>query len=47
MEILEAYDLTSSFRSTAALCGVDHQTVRRYVAARAAGLDPRRRSGDR
>ena len=40
MEILEAYDLTSSFRSAAALCGVDHHTVRRYVAARAAGLDP-------
>jgi transposase len=40
MEILEAYDLTRSFRSTAALCGVDHHTVRRYVAARAAGLDP-------
>jgi transposase len=40
MEILEAYDLTSSLRSAAALCGVDHHTVRRYVAARAAGLDP-------
>ncbi|MHB1847330.1 MAG: IS21 family transposase [Deltaproteobacteria bacterium] len=40
MEILEAYDLTGSFRSAAALCGVDHHTVRRYVAARAAGLDP-------
>ncbi|MGH9208860.1 MAG: IS21 family transposase [Acidimicrobiales bacterium] len=40
MEILEAYDLTGSFRSTAALCGVDHHTVRRYVAARAVGLDP-------
>jgi len=40
MEILEAYDLTSSFRSAAALCGVDHHTVRRYVAARTAGLDP-------
>jgi transposase len=40
MEILETYDLTGSFRSTAALCGVDHHTVRRYVAARAAGLDP-------
>jgi transposase len=40
MEILEAYDLTGSFRSTAALCGVDHHTVRRYVQARAAGLDP-------
>ena len=40
MEVLEVYDLTKSFRSTAALCGVDHHTVRRYVAARAAGLDP-------
>ena len=40
MEILEAYDLTGSLRATAALCGVDHHTVRRYVAARAAGLDP-------
>lgn len=40
MEILETYDLTGSYRSTAALCGVDHHTVRRYVAARAAGLDP-------
>ena len=39
MEILEAYDLTGSFRATAALCGVDHHTVRRYVATRAAGLD--------
>lgn len=40
MEILEAYDLTDSYRSAAALCGVDHHTVRRYVAARAGGLDP-------
>ncbi len=40
MEILEAYDLTNSLRATAALCGVDHKTVRRFVAARAAGLDP-------
>jgi transposase len=40
MEILEAYDLTGSFRSAGALCGVDHHTVRRYVAARGAGLDP-------
>jgi hypothetical protein len=40
MEILEAYDLTNSFRATASLCGVDHKTVRRFVAARAAGLDP-------
>ena len=42
MEILEAYDLTRSLRATAALCGVDHHTVHRYVAARAAGLDPTR-----
>ncbi len=40
MEIREAYDLTGSYRSTAALCGVDHHTVRRHVAARVAGLDP-------
>ncbi len=40
MEVLEAYDLTKSLRSAAALCGVDPHTVRRYVAARAAGLDP-------
>ena len=40
MEILEAYDLTKSYRATAALVGCDHHTVRRYVSARAAGLDP-------
>jgi transposase len=40
MEIHEAYDLTGSYRATAALCGVDHHTVRRHVAARVAGLDP-------
>jgi transposase len=40
MEILEFYDLTGSYRSAAALAGVDHQTVRARVAARAAGLDP-------
>jgi transposase len=40
MEVLEAYDLTNSFRSAAQLAGVDHHTVRRYVAARNAGLDP-------
>ena len=39
LEILEAYDLTS-LRSAAALVGCDHHTVARYVAARAAGLDP-------
>lgn len=40
MEVLAAYDLTGSYRSAAQLCGVDHHTVRRYVAARDAGLDP-------
>jgi len=40
VEVLEAYDLTGSFRSAAQLCGVDHHTVRRYVAARDAGVDP-------
>ncbi len=40
VEILEAYDLTGSLRSAAQLCGVDHHTVRRYVQARDAGLEP-------
>lgn len=40
MKVLEAYDLTLSYRSAAELCGVDHHTVARYVAARQAGLDP-------
>lgn len=39
MEILQAYDLTNSYRSAAALCGVDHHTVKRHVEARTAGLD--------
>jgi hypothetical protein len=37
MEVLEAYDLTKSFRATAQLTGVDHHTVARVVAARALG----------
>ena len=40
MEILEAFNLTKSYRAAAALCGVDHHTVAAKVAARAAGLDP-------
>jgi transposase len=40
MEILETFDLTGSLRATAKLCGVDHHTVKRYVEARAQGLDP-------
>jgi hypothetical protein len=38
MEVLEVYDLTLSYRDTAALCGVDHHTVARAVANRARGL---------
>jgi transposase len=37
MEVLEAYDLTRSFRAAAQLTGVDHHTVARYVKQRAAG----------
>ena len=37
MEILEAFDLTRSYRDTAELAGCDHHTVARYVAAREAG----------
>src|SRR4030095_1231832 len=37
MEILEAYDLTGSYRGAAELVGCDHHTVARYVALRAAG----------
>jgi transposase len=40
VDVLEAYDLTGSYRSAGQLAGVDHHTVRRYVAAREAGLDP-------
>ena len=37
MDVLEAYDLTKSLRAASQLTGVDHHTVARYVAARAAG----------
>ena len=37
MEILEAYDLTGSYRAAAELVGCDHHTVARYVRARDAG----------
>ena len=36
MEILEAYDLTGSFRQAAALVGCDHKTVAHWVAVREA-----------
>ena len=39
MEVLEAYDLTKSYRSAGQLCGVDHHTVARVVAARALGAE--------
>jgi predicted DNA-binding transcriptional regulator YafY len=38
MEILEAYDTTGNAHSAAQLAGVDPKTVRRYVAARDAGM---------
>jgi hypothetical protein len=37
MEILEAYDLTVSFRDAAELVGCSHHTVAAHVAARDAG----------
>ena len=37
MEILEAYDLTGSYRAAAELAGCDHHTVARYVKLRAQG----------
>ena len=47
MEILDAYDLTGSFRDAAELAGCSHHTVKRYVerpaSRRAAG--PGRRPG--
>jgi transposase len=46
MEILEAYDLTGSFRQAAVLAGCDHKTVARVVTAREAaggGLAERER----
>jgi transposase len=37
MRILDAYDLTRSFRDAAELAGCSHNTVKRYVEQRAAG----------
>jgi len=39
VEVLDAYDLTRSYRSAAQLTGVDHHTVARLVAARALGTE--------
>ena len=38
MEILEAYDLTGSYRDAAELAGCSHHTVAAHVARRDAGL---------
>jgi hypothetical protein len=40
MEILEAFDLTGSFRAAASLAGCSHHTVEHYVALRNAGRLP-------
>lgn len=40
IEILEAYDLTGSYRGAAELAGCDHHTVARYVALRETGQSP-------
>ena len=40
MEILNAYDLTGSYRAAAQLCGCSHHTVKKAVADRDAGLPP-------
>lgn len=40
MEILEAFDLTGSFRAAAELAGCSHHTVEHYVALRDAGRLP-------
>lgn len=40
MEILEAFDLTGSYRAAAALAGCDHKTVARYVRERERGQTP-------
>ncbi len=45
MEILEAYDLTGSYRAAGGLAGCSHHTVQRYVAAREAGMVPAERAG--
>ena len=40
MEILNAYDLTGSYRAVAELCGCSHHTVKKAVEDRDAGLPP-------
>jgi hypothetical protein len=40
LEILNAYDLTGSYRAAAELCGCSHHTVKKAVEDRDAGLPP-------
>ena len=40
MEILNAYDLTGSYRAAAELCGCSHHTVKKAVEDRNAGVPP-------
>ena len=40
MEILNAYDLTGSYRAAAESCGCSHHTVKKAVEDRGAGLPP-------
>ena len=40
MEILEAFDLTGSFRAAGRLAGCSHHTVEQWVSRRDAGLLP-------
>jgi transposase len=47
MEILEAYDLTGSYRTAAQLAGCSHHTVARYVALRDHGSVPEQERGSR
>ncbi len=44
VEILEAYDLTGSYRAAAELAGCDHHTVARYVKLRNEGRSPQERT---
>lgn len=44
MEILEAYELTDSYRAAAELAGCDHHTVARYVLLRAVEEAPKTRA---
>jgi transposase len=43
VDILEAYDLTGSYRAAAELAGCDHHTVARYVKLRESGQSPESR----